>query len=34
MAVLLDHLILPVNDVAASVEFYESILGFTFDAFS
>jgi catechol 2,3-dioxygenase-like lactoylglutathione lyase family enzyme len=28
MAVRLDHLILPVNDVPASVAFYERVLGF------
>jgi len=28
MAARLDHLILPVNDVPASVEFYEDVLGF------
>jgi catechol 2,3-dioxygenase-like lactoylglutathione lyase family enzyme len=28
MAVRLDHLILPVNDVSASVAFYEGVLGF------
>ena len=28
MAARLDHLILPVNDVPASVAFYEGVLGF------
>lgn len=30
----LDHLILPVNDVAASVAFYDDILGFTSEGLS
>lgn len=29
MTVELDHIILPVNDLAASVSFYSEILGFT-----
>jgi len=28
MAIELDHLILPVNDRAASIRFYEEIMGF------